>query len=121
MPKRKPFPDLAGQWVLIGRRGLTMPCDWFIARALWHDGEDVLTEHTPPSGMPSKARQVLHIGEVLAAGTYGGMADVRTRAVREVEVLHRRMREAEDALRDARAAVWAALDANRLVEAGDAG
>jgi hypothetical protein len=99
---------VAGDLILAGHPGTTMPDDWFLAKVLWTDGDDVLTEHAPPGG--DRYRQVLHVAHVRAIGSIPELAEFQHKAREAVAEMTSQVKVAEAELGRARAAVWAKLD-----------
>lgn len=83
-----------------------MPADWFIAKVLWTDSYELLTEHVASR----RFRQVLTIGEVVKVGAIATLTALQQEACNAVGIEQRAVREADRALGKARAAVWAKLD-----------
>lgn len=106
--ERQVFRPKVGEYVLIGSSGVTLPGDWFVAKVLWADGEEILTEHEAPSH--GRCRQVLTIAHVRAIGSISELGQFKETSRVAVADLSRRVREAESALGDARKAVWDKLD-----------
>jgi hypothetical protein len=107
--KRKTIRPVPGDCILAGAPGTTMPSDWFFAKVLWADGDDVVTEHDPPSG--TKYRQILHISHVRAIGSLAELVQFKESRRVAVHRLAMRVHKAECALGAARNAVWVELDA----------
>ena len=106
--KRKTIRPTPGDYILVGAPGTTMPVDWFFAKVLWADGDDVVTEHDPPSG--GKYRQILHISHVRAIGSLAELVQFKESRRVTVHRLAMRVHKAECALGAARNAVWVKLD-----------
>jgi len=106
--RRKTIRPAPGDYILVGAPGNTMPVDWFFAKVLWADGDDVVTEHEPPSG--TKYRQILHISHVRAIGSLADLVQFKESSRVTVHRLAMRVHKAEGALQAARNAVWAELD-----------
>ncbi len=98
-----------GDWVLIGAPGISMPGDWFHAQVIWFDDEEVLTAHTPPSGMGTQ-RNLSSRSQIRMAGDYVALTEFQERCRKEVADLRAKVNEAERALGAARDAVWKRLD-----------
>lgn len=107
--KRKFVTPIDGDWVLLGKPSVTLPSDWFIAKVLWFDASDVVTEHRPPSG-GEPYRQVFGRSYVVASGAYLNLAHRQDEARKAVAELQAAVRDAEAALSRAREAVWERLD-----------
>ncbi|MGE0289301.1 MAG: hypothetical protein AB7I42_26500 [Bradyrhizobium sp.] len=112
MTKRtqQPFDVRAGDLVLIGGSELTTPADWFIAKALWVGDQDVVTEHVPPSGH-EPYRQLLSRSLVRAAGDYIALRNFQDNCRSQTKDLVEKVHEAEQAIAQARRAVWDRLEA----------
>lgn len=110
MTRKAPVKVKAGDRVLIGTPGVSMPSDWFVATVLWADDYEILTQHEPPSRQPRLLRQVLPIESVRAVGDGGTLAEFKKEACQAVEDEQRKVREMESELGRARDAVWAKLD-----------
>ncbi len=109
--KRSKKQNLAvGSLVLIGRPGISMPGDWWLAKVLWTDGTEILTEHQPPGGIPERYLQVLEIEYVRAVGTISELVAFKRRCAEAVKKKQARVRRCEDTLADARKAMWHELD-----------
>lgn len=100
----------AGDRVLIGTPGISLPMDWFMATVLWADADEILTQHEPPSRQPPQLRQVMSIDSVRAVGDDETLMTFRKEACEAVEAEQRKVRELESELGRARNAVWAKLD-----------
>lgn len=111
MGKRTTTPR-AGCLVLVGSPKDTLPYYWFVARVLWADNEDVLIEHTPPSG--TKYRSVIPVEHVRAMGSLHVLVDYKDRCSAAIEHMRTAVFEAETALDAARKAVWSTLDGQNL-------
>jgi hypothetical protein len=105
---RKPPSVKPGDLILCGMYGVSMPADWLFARVLWTDGVEMLTEHRPPSG--GLQRNVWAIENTLAVGTQSELIAFRERARKQVIALRAKVDAAEQALLDARRAVYDALE-----------
>lgn len=99
----------AGTLVLLGKPGISMPSDWFMAKVLWADHEQILTEHAmPASGDPY--RQVFHVSHIRGHGNVVQLNEYRRRCQRAAGDRVKRVRDLESALGVARRNVWAKLD-----------
>jgi hypothetical protein len=98
-----------GDFVLIGRAGITRPVDWILAEVLWADDRDVVTTHTEPS-THQPLRQVFPIGNVRAVGDLLPLYRFQQECAAKVREESRVVTEAESALGRARDSVWAKLD-----------
>jgi hypothetical protein len=107
--KRKAIRPAPGDFILVGIPGVVMPNDWFLAKVLWIDGDDLVTEHTPPSG--NGYRQILHVDRVRAIGSIAELVQFKERNRIAVHKLAMRVHKAESDLQAARDAVYARLDA----------
>lgn len=103
-----PVPNV-GDYVLIGTFGVTLPSDWFIAKVLWADRNDVLTEHAMPASR-NICRQVLSIEQVRRVGPIGELMEYRESRRKAVAELAEKVREAERALHLARTAVYSGIE-----------
>lgn len=117
MTKRKPYRQrrnpkpLAlkpGDLVMCGSYGISMPGDFFLARVLWTDGAEMLTEHEPPGG--GRQRNVWSVENALAVGTISELRAFKEGARRKVAKLRAKVDAAELRLGDARRAVYDALE-----------
>ena len=106
-PKQKRPAVKAGDLVLTGMRGITMPSDWLFCKVLLVAGNEIATEHEASGGMQ---RQFQHIDRVLLVGDVPRLAAFKRNAIRAVAKLQKRVRDREHALGQARDAVWAKLD-----------
>lgn len=89
-PSRRKVPAVKpGDLVMCGSYGISMPGDFFLARALWTDG----------------------VENALAVGTIKELGEFRERAHQRVAKLRREVDAAERKLGDARRAVYDALEA----------
>ncbi|SMF82928.1 hypothetical protein SAMN06265365_14820 [Tistlia consotensis] len=106
----------AGDTVLIGCPRFSLPSEWWLARVLWIDGEDLVTEHQPPSGGVQRnlttVDQVIAVGSVEQLGHYRRRADAlmsdMTGAIREAQ---QRIHEARRAMDQVRLEAWKKFDA----------
>jgi len=112
--KTTPRVDVnVGDYVLIGRSGVTMPLDWFTAVVLWVGYGEVLTHHATPTTTEG-FRQVFPFDSIIAVGTLGDLIDYREHCWRAVEDQERAVRACEADLGKARHAVWKVLDQLRV-------
>ncbi len=108
--KHRPYITIAtGDLVLIGAPGVSMPGDWFVATVLLVCGDEVATAHTP-AGQSEPQRQFIPVTHIRAAGEYAALREYQDRCREVIGDAHKRVREAEQALGNARDAVWAKLD-----------
>ena len=99
----------AGDRVLIGSPGVSMPSDWFFATVLLVEGDEIATVHTCPSTQEPQ-RQFLPITHVRAVGSYEAMREYQKTCAESVRALRENVDEAGRALVAARDAVWARID-----------
>lgn len=105
-PKR-PDPQV-GDFVLCGSSTASLPGDWFLGQVLWAAKGDVLIERSTRNGQTW--REVAHVSEVRAVGSIAELGAVQEAARIAVQDLHRAVHDVEVALRQARSAVWRAVD-----------
>lgn len=96
-----------GDHVLVGTPRL-LPSDWFLARVLWADAADALTEH---QGVTHRIRQAVSLDEVVAWGSLDELRRFQAEATKAVEALRGDVRQAEELLGRARSAVADRLEA----------
>jgi hypothetical protein len=100
---------VAGDTVLIGTPGVSMPSHWWHATVIYVAGDEIATEHTPPSNSRPQ-RQFLPITDVRAVGSYAFLREFQETATKAVGDLSKGVDDATQALGRARDAVWAKLD-----------
>lgn len=105
--KQKPSAIDAGAHILLGTPGITMPADWYFGKVLWAHGDDLVIERQTATG---KWLQIYHTAEVRAVGTIEELAEFKRLCVARVRKHQKRVRDLEQALGRARAAVWQELD-----------
>lgn len=110
MSKRRSTPAAqAGDLILFGKPGVSMPEDWVLARVLWAGGGDVVTEHETTTG--DIQRQVLPAEYVRAVGSVEELGAFRRRCEAAVGKQRSAVLAAERKLADAHTRVWLLLDA----------
>lgn len=109
MKKRSALKIAAGDEVLVGTPGISMPGDWFMATVLLVCGDEIATEHTP-AGQSSPQRQFLPLEDVRAVGPYAELSAFKERARLAVKDKRDAVDAAGHALHRAREDVWSKLD-----------
>jgi hypothetical protein len=99
----------AGNSVLIGRAGITLPSDWIIGTVLWADHDGVLVEHAGLGGA-DRYREVFPVEDVRFSGEPAAVAAYKARCCAAVREAAQRVAECEVQLRAARLALYAELD-----------
>lgn len=111
----------AGDTVLIGKPGVSMPGDWFVATVLLVADDEVATVHDYAG---NTNRQFFPISHIRAVGPYPELSAFKERARIAVDEARKAVDEATEALVKARDAVWAKLDeigaSIPVLEPGDA-
>lgn len=100
-------PDVT---VLLGAPGVSMPADWWVGVVKWSDDEEVLVEQYGIGGT-NPHHQLHSVAHVRASGTVAELVDFRASCIAELAPLIDAVRAAENALTEARRAVYRQLDA----------
>lgn len=111
--KRKPLGRerlAVGDCVLMGMPGISMPGEWHIGEILWLDREHVLILQNHIGGAGKPYPYLHERSYVRAVGTVPELVDIQARARAAVDPLQKAVRQAEEALSDARDAVYRRLD-----------
>jgi hypothetical protein len=118
-PKQKTPRIAIDDYVLIGTLGITLPCDWFLAKVLWTDGADVLTEHRMPASH-DVCRQVLSIDQVRSVGSIADVMAFQESCRKSVADFSNKVHDAERALGEARRAVYREIERIGSTDSGEA-
>ncbi|TIN36822.1 MAG: hypothetical protein E5Y10_22090 [Mesorhizobium sp.] len=99
-----------GMTVLLGMPGHSMPGEWWLGTIIWIGGDEILVETYPPSQCGKGEKSLQHVSWVRAIGTIHELGEIQRGCRDELKLLTDAVKEAEEALRSARDAVYARLD-----------
>jgi len=91
----------AGCYVLCGPTDRFHGVDWYLAKVLLVAGDEIVTEHNPPSG-GYVCRQIESTDRVIAIGSISHLSAFKERARKLMEGESKKIRDAESALGRAR-------------------